>query len=149
HLSSAASANGMLLVEANVDAATVTIERRGQRRLNGGRLLIPLEPRDYRVQVRKPGYRVTPDQVVARIGKGDQFRAEFRLDPLPRAAISSAPEAPPKTTPALPEAAPLPTESLPPSPKLAITPSVEAPRMPPPPEPAKAEPAAAAKKAED
>jgi serine/threonine-protein kinase len=160
HLSSAASSNGMLLVETNVDGATVTIDRHGSRRVNGGRLLIPLEPRDYRIQIRKPGYRVTPDHIITKIRKGDQVRAEFRLDPVPGVTKSSALEPPAKAAPALPDAAPLPAESLPPAPKLAITPGVEAPRMPPPPEQANAESAriqresaaaaaVAAKKAED
>jgi hypothetical protein len=89
HLSSTTSSNGTLLVEANVDGATVTIDRHGPRRMESGHLVLPLEPRDYRVQIRKPGYRATPDHMVAKIRKGDQFRAQFRLDPVPGGIVIS------------------------------------------------------------
>jgi serine/threonine-protein kinase len=91
HLTSTVSTAGTLVVETNVDGASVSIDRRALgRQTEGGRIMIPLEPRNYRVEIRKPGYRVTPDHVTARIHKGDQFRAEFRLEPIPAAVTISA-----------------------------------------------------------
>jgi hypothetical protein len=91
HLTSTVSAAGTLVVATNVDGASVSIDRRTLgRQTEGGRIMIPLEPRNYRVEVRKPGYRVTPDHVTAKIHKGDQFRAEFRLEPIPAAVTISA-----------------------------------------------------------
>jgi hypothetical protein len=93
HLISTTSAAGTLVVETNVDGASVAIDGRALgRRTEGGRLMIPLEPRNYRVEIRKPGYRVTPDHVTVRINKGDQFRTEFRLDPIPAAITISGVE---------------------------------------------------------
>jgi serine/threonine-protein kinase len=94
HLSSAASSSGTLVVETNVDGASVSIDRRKlEGRTEAGRLAVPLEPRDYRIEVRKQGYRVTPERMTAKIRRGDQFRAAFRLEPYPGSvAISGAPD---------------------------------------------------------
>jgi serine/threonine-protein kinase len=90
HLTSTVSAAGTLLVEANVDGASVSIDRRGVgRQTEGGRLVIPLEPRNYRVEIHKQGYRVSPDHLTAKIRKGDQFRAAFRLEPIPTTVLIS------------------------------------------------------------
>jgi serine/threonine-protein kinase len=90
HLTSTVSAAGTLLVEAGVDGASVSIDRRSLgRQTEGGRLVIPLEPRNYRVEIHKQGYRVSPDHLTAKIRKGDQFRAAFRLEPIPTAVLIS------------------------------------------------------------
>jgi serine/threonine-protein kinase len=91
HLISTTSAAGTLVVQTNVDGASVAIDQRALgRQTEGGRLMIPLEPRSYRVEVRKPGYRVTPDHVMVKVHKGDQFRTEFRLEPISAAVAISA-----------------------------------------------------------
>jgi serine/threonine-protein kinase len=94
HLISTTSAAGTLVVQTNVDGASVAINGRALgRETEGGRLTIPLEPRNYRLEIRKSGYRVTPDHVAVRIHKGEQFRTEFRLEPIPAAlAITAAVE---------------------------------------------------------
>lgn len=90
HLSSAASSAGTLVIETNVDGASVSIDRRRLgRQTEGGRLVIPLEPRDYRIEIQKQGYRSSPERLVAQIRKGDQFRAAFRLDPIPGSIVLS------------------------------------------------------------
>jgi serine/threonine-protein kinase len=84
HLTSKAGSAGTLVVETNVDGASVLIDRHGvSRQTEAGRLVIPLEPRDYRIEVHKQGYHVSPERLIARVKKGDQFRATFRLDPYP------------------------------------------------------------------
>jgi hypothetical protein len=89
-LSSTASPTGTLVVETNVDGASVSIDRRRlDRQTEAGRLAIPLEPRDYTIEIHKQGYRATPERLVAKIRKGDQFRAAFRLEPNPGAIILS------------------------------------------------------------
>jgi serine/threonine-protein kinase len=94
HLNSTASQAGTLVVETNVDGASVWInQRRLARQTEAGRLVLPLEPRDHTVEIRKPGYRVSPSRLVARIRRGDQFRAVFRVDPIPSTVmITGAPE---------------------------------------------------------
>jgi hypothetical protein len=89
-LSSTASPTGTLVVETNVDGASVLINRRRlDRQTEAGRLAIPLAPRDYTIEIHKQGYRATPERLVAKIRKGDQFRAAFRMDPNPGAIVLS------------------------------------------------------------
>jgi eukaryotic-like serine/threonine-protein kinase len=90
HLSSTASSAGTLVVETNVDGALVSIDRRRLgRQTEAGRLVVSLQPRDYRIEVHKQGYRVSPERVIAKIRKGDQFRAAFRLEPYPGSLVIS------------------------------------------------------------
>ncbi len=86
---------GVLIVEANVDGAAVTIDGKRERRaISGGELRLPLDARQHTVRVEKPGYRVEPAQAVARIGKGEQVRSAFKLEPLPaKLRLSRAPAA--------------------------------------------------------
>jgi hypothetical protein len=94
HLNSTANPAGTLVVEANVDGATVSIDRRRlDRQTEAGRLVVPLEPRDYSIEIQKQGYRASPARLVAKIRKGNQFHATFRLDPNPGTVVlSGAPE---------------------------------------------------------
>jgi T3SS EscN ATPase C-terminal domain/PEGA domain len=71
-----------------MDGASVSIDgRKLGRQTQGGRLMIPLEPRDYMIEIQKQGYRVSPERLIAKICRGDQFRTAFRLDPTPATVI--------------------------------------------------------------
>lgn len=88
HVNSTGSPQGTLLLETNIDGASVLIDRRKlSRETQGGRLVVPLEPRDYTIEVRKQGYRVTPEHLVAKVRKGDSVHAVFRLEPTPATIV--------------------------------------------------------------
>ncbi|MGH9667569.1 MAG: PEGA domain-containing protein, partial [Bryobacteraceae bacterium] len=78
---------GSLIVETGrEDNATVTVDGRRYGQTVHGIFRLPLDARDrpYQVRVEKNGYRVNPPVLPARIQKGDEFRAAFRLEAIPK-----------------------------------------------------------------
>jgi hypothetical protein len=61
-----------------------------------GILRIPLDAKNYRVRVSKPGYNAQPPQQTARVRKGEQALAVFKLDPISKNSSVEAPAQSPK-----------------------------------------------------
>ena len=78
---------GALDIIAGQDDAKVFLDGKIQRQLTrSGQLRLPnLEPKDYVVQVSKPGFQDPPPQKI-RISRGEQARLVFNLQPQPRLA---------------------------------------------------------------
>lgn len=78
---------GTLVIVAGQDGASVFLNGKLQRQLTqSGRLRLPnLEPKNYVVQVTKPGFQDPPQQEI-RIRQGEQSRLMFNLQPQPRMA---------------------------------------------------------------
>ncbi len=75
---------GKLLIVTGQDNATVSLNGKPQRQITkGGQLLLQnLEPKDYVVKVSKSGFQDPPQQTI-HIGKSEEARLVFNLEPQP------------------------------------------------------------------
>ncbi|HZS54376.1 MAG TPA: protein kinase [Bryobacteraceae bacterium] len=85
--SSSANPEGTLIIQANVDEAFVLIDGRRTKQMQSGHLAIPLQPRDYTIEVQKQGYKASPEHIRAKIRTNEQFRASFSLGPKPATLV--------------------------------------------------------------
>ena len=75
---------GAMVVETNVDNATVYVDGNKYPKLtSGGQVLIQADAKQHVVRVAKNGYRVEPPEMKLQLSRGDQLRARFNLMPEP------------------------------------------------------------------
>ncbi len=81
---------GTLVIQANEDNATVSIDGKKYARLTSSReLSIQAEAKQHTIRVAKEGYKVDPPEIHAQLKKGDQFQARFNLVAQPARLIIS------------------------------------------------------------